>query len=175
MKIILFITFSIFIFLGFLFFSKIQKENDNKNQKLSLDRNGLIYETGTDRPFSGIIKDTIDVIIEFQVVDGIKNGSFKTYFLTGQLEKEGIIKNNKNVGEWKYYFDNGQLETIGSFKENLPHGQWESFYDNGYTKIIGIYKNGKQHGAWKYYDNNGELINIIYYNDGKISVLDSLA
>ncbi|MGB5847188.1 MAG: hypothetical protein WBH40_01805 [Ignavibacteriaceae bacterium] len=175
MKTILLLTFSIFIFLGFLFFSEIQRGNDHRQQKIPMDRNGLIYEAGTDELYNGMIIDTIDVIIEFQVVNGIKHGSFTTYFLSGQLEKEGYIENNKNVGEWKYYYDNGQLETIGSFKEDLPQGQWISFYDNGNTKTIGIYKNGKQNGAWKYFDINGELINIIYFNYGKISGSDSLS
>ncbi len=175
MKKILSITFSIFIFLGILFFSEIQRENDHRKQKFSMDRNGLIYKAGTNELYNGMIIDTIDVIIEFQVENGIKHGSFKTYFLSGQLEKGGYIENNKNVGEWKYYYDNGQLETIGNFKENLPQGEWVSFYDNGNTKTIGIYKDGKQNGVWKYFDINGALINIIYYNHGTISDSNSLS
>jgi len=175
MKKILLITLPIFIFLGILFISEIQRENDARRVKFTMGPDGLFYEAGTDELYSGMIIDTIDVIIEFQVVNGIKNGSFKTYFLTGQLEKEGYIENDKNEGEWKYYYANGQLEVIGSFKENLANDQWVSYYNNGNTKAIGIYKNGKQSGAWKYYDNNGELINIIYYIDGKISDVDSLS
>jgi antitoxin component YwqK of YwqJK toxin-antitoxin module len=174
MKKIILISVAIFIFLSSLVCYKFLKIRENEKQKLSLTRDGLFYEAGTNRLFSGIIKDTIDVIIEFQVVEGIKHGNFKTYFLNGQVEKEGYIENDKNVGEWKYYFDNGQLATIGNFKENFPHDQWVSYYNNGNTKIIGAYKNGKQDGAWKYYDINGKLISITYYIDGKISSIDSL-
>ncbi len=169
------ITFSIFFLLGFLFCSEIKRENEHGKQKFSAGPNGLIYNAGTDELYNGIIKDTLDVIIEFQVVNGIKHGSFKTYFLTGQIEKQGQIEKDKNEGEWKYYYENGQIELIGSFKNNLPYGQWISYYNNGHTKIIGNYKNGKENGAWKYYDVNGELVNIIYYKDGKISGVDSLS
>jgi antitoxin component YwqK of YwqJK toxin-antitoxin module len=175
MKKILLITLPIFIFLGILFISEIQRENDPSRQKFSVGPDGLFYATGTNELYSGMIIDTADVIIEFQVVNGIKNGSFKTYFLTGQLEKEGYIENDKNEGEWKYYYENGHLEVIGNFKENLANDQWISYYNNGNIKISGNYKNGKQFGAWKYYDSNGELINIIYYIDGKISDVDSLS
>jgi len=175
MKKILLITLPIFIFLGILLIFETQRENDSRKLKFSVGPNGLFYQAGTNELYSGMIIDTIDVIIEFQVVNGIKNGSFKTYFLTGQLEKEGYIENDKNEGEWKYYYENGQLEVIGSFKENLANDQWVSYYNNGNIKIIGIYKNGKQFGAWKYYDSNGELNNIIYYIDRKISSVDSLS
>ena len=175
MKKIILITFSILILLGFLSCSEIKRENVQGKQKFSTGPNGLIYTAGTDELYNGIIKDTLDVIIEFQVVNGIKNGSFKTYFLSGQLEKGGYIENDKNVGEWKYYYENGQLETRGSFKENLPQGEWMSFYYNGKTKTIGIYKDGKQNGVWKYFDINGALINIIYYNHGTISDSNSLS
>ena len=137
------------------------------NQKISLGPDGLLYIAGTDELYSGLFKDTANVIIEFTVINGIKYGSFKTYFLNGQLEKEGLMKNNKNVGEWKYYFENGQLETIGSYYENIPYGQWKSYYINGNIKSIGSYRFGKQQGAWEYYDLNGNLINIIYFDDGK--------
>ena len=175
MKKILLITLPIFIFLGILLIFETQRENDSRKQKFSMGPNGLIYKAGTNELYSGMIIDTVNVIIKFQVVNGIKNGSFKTYFFTGQIEKEGYIENDKNEGEWKYYYQSGQLEAIGSFKENLPNDKWVSYYNNGNTKAIGIYKNGKQYGAWKYYDRKGELINIIYYIDGKISDVDSLS
>ena len=175
MKKILLITLPILIFVGVLFILGIQRDNDPRRLNYSMGPNGLFYEAGTNELYSGMITDTADVIIEFQVVNGIKNGSFRTYFLTGHIEKEGYIENDKNEGEWKYYYESGQLELIGSFKENLPNDKWVSYYNNGNTKAIGIYKNGKQFGAWKYYNRKGELINIIYYIDGKISSGDSLS
>lgn len=167
MKRRLFIILSILIIIGILVIYETSFNKNVDNQKISLGPDGLIYIAGTDELYSGLFKDTANVIIEFTVINGIKYGSFKTYFLNGQLEKEGLMKNNKNVGEWKYYFENGQLETIGSFYENIPYGQWKSFYINGNIKTIGTYRSGKQQGAWEYYDLDGNLINIIYFDDGK--------
>jgi len=157
-----------FVIIGILVIYETLDNNKVDNLKISLGSDGLIYIAGTDQLYSGIFKDTTNVIIEFTVINGIKNGSFKTYFLNGRLEKEGLIKNNKNVGEWKYYFENGQLETIGNYYENIPYGQWKSFYNNGNIKTVGTYRFGKQQGAWEYYNLDGNLINIIYFDNGRL-------
>ncbi len=129
--------------------------------------NGLIYNVGDDDLYTGTVLDTADVVIEFQVVDGKKNGEFKTYYLNGQVEKFGYIIDNENMGEWKYYYPNGQMESKGSFKNNLPEGKWISYYQDGSIKCEGIYMNGKQQSAWTYYNQKGEIINVIFYQDGE--------
>ena len=128
---------------------------------------GLIYNAGNDELYTGTILDTADVVIEFQVVDGKKNGEFKTYYLNGQIEKFGYVINNENMGEWKYYYQDGQMETKGTFKNNKPEGIWTSYYPNGNISCEGIYKKGKQQSAWTYYNEKGEIINIIFYQDGE--------
>jgi hypothetical protein len=168
----IFIIIGLSLCLSILILNKYAFDEKEENQNLYLGKDGLLYIAGTDKLFNGIFKDTANFIIEFNVVNGVKNGIFKTYFLNGQLEKEGYIKNNKNFGEWRYYYENGQLETVGNFDENIPEGQWRSFYNTGIIKILGTYKNGKQHGAWEYYDLNGNMINIFYYEDGNFAGLE---
>jgi len=147
-------------------FKSIYKIHDPT--KISLGSDGRIYIAGTDLLYNGLYRDTVNVIVEFTVVNGVKNGSFRTYFLSGQIEKEGFIKNNKNIGEWKYYYENGQIETKGYFHENIPYGQWKSFYKNGNLKTIGTYRWGEQHGPWEVYNQDGKLANIFYYDEGKL-------
>lgn len=77
---------------------------------------GLIYNSRNGNLFTGTIKDTADVVIEFQVVNGKKNGFFKTSYLNGQVEKFGHKVNNDNVGEWTYYYPDGQIESQGVFR-----------------------------------------------------------
>lgn len=128
---------------------------------------GLIYNSNNNKLFTGTVLDTVDVIIEFQVINGKKNGSFKTFYLDGQIEKSGLVINNENEGRWQYYYPNGQIESEGKFEDNVPEGKWISYYENGYKKCEGIYKDGKQQGSWIYYDKKGKIINMILYEEGK--------
>ncbi len=113
---------------------------------------GLIYNSHNDQLFTGTVLDTADVIIEFQVVDGKKNGTFRTYYLDGQIEKTGYVINNENMGTWKYYYPNGQIESEGDFESNKPDGKWISYYPDGTKESEGKYRDGKQDGIWTYYD-----------------------
>lgn len=128
-------------------------------------KDGLFYQKNSDELFTGRFTDTTDVIIEFEVSNGKKNGRFTCYFLEGGIEKEGIIINNKNEGTWKYYYDNGQIETIGNFYNNIPDGEWISYHRNGEVSIKGIYRQGMQIGYWAYYDKYGKIINVITFID----------
>jgi hypothetical protein len=56
---------------------------------------------GKDELFSGKIVDTLaQRILEYEVVDGKKNGEFRISSLTGEVMMAGNIKNNLNEGLW---------------------------------------------------------------------------
>ena len=131
-------------------------------------KDGIFYEKNSRELFTGRVVDTADVIIEFEVSNGKKNGRFTTYYFEGGIEKVGIILDNKNEGIWKYFYDNGQLETIGNFYNNLPDGEWISYYRNGQVSIQGRYREGMQIGYWSYYDKDGKHINTISFIDNVI-------
>ena len=128
---------------------------------------GLIYNSHNDNLFTGTVLDTADVVIEFQVVNGKKNGLFKTTYLNGQVEKLGYIINNDNVGKWEYYDPDGQLESEGSFQNDAPEGRWVSYYRNGNKKCEGNFKKGKRENEWIYYNEKGEVINVVIFRDGE--------
>jgi hypothetical protein len=66
-------------------------------------KDGLICKQGELKPYSGIVKDTIEgKIIEYEVVNGKKSGEFKTYFKNGKLEMLGMIKDNLNGNDVLY-------------------------------------------------------------------------
>jgi len=41
--------------------------------------------------------------------DGIKEGSYKRYYSNGNIEEEGMYKNDQKVGTWKKYSFDGEL------------------------------------------------------------------
>ena len=85
-----------------------QKENP-KTIKPLVQKNGLLFEDSTStKPFTGRHKSKmLDLKIEYDVVNGIKEGDFIVYHPNSKIQMIGKMKNNKNVGFWKYYFLNG--------------------------------------------------------------------
>lgn len=130
---------------------------------------GLIYLLGDSSPYSGRVLDTLEnKIIEYDVVNGLKNGEFKISTLDGNNFVYGFIENNKNVGTWKYYYENGMIESTGGFQDDKPMGKWLWYHQNGKLKSEGIYILGQPHGRWLNYDIEGFLLSIIYYEKGDI-------
>ncbi len=141
--------------------------NYNSKYAFRFGDDGLIYFAHNDKLFTGTVRDTANVIIQFQVINGKKYGLFKSTYLNGQIEKSGFILNNKNEGLWEYYYPDGQLESEGVFENNKPEGKWTSYYGNGNKKCEGIYKDGKEEGVWIYYDEEGNITYKIIYQDGE--------
>jgi antitoxin component YwqK of YwqJK toxin-antitoxin module len=144
--------------------------NHHSKKRIVVINDGLIYLKGESLPYTGRILDTLQkkIIIEYDVVNGLKNGEFFLSNLDGIYTVYGFINNNKNVGTWHYYYDNGQLECTGAFNDDKPNGKWVWYYQNGVKKSEGIYINGKPEGKWSQYDQFGYLNLIIKYRGGDL-------
>ena len=119
-------------------------------------RDNLIYERGKKIPFTGLERArTDDKIIEYEIVDGVKHGSFKLYFENGNEEINGMIENNANTGEWKYYYESGKLESEGYFVDDMPEGRWVWYYESGELKEEGSFHKGNRVAWWYQYDPDG--------------------
>lgn len=157
-KLFLIITSVIFIFVGC-----------NKyytNQNIEIKEDGLIYKVGQDNPYTGRIIDTLNNnVLEYDVVNGMKNGEFRLSSIEGLVSVYGMIENNLNIGEWKYYYPNGQLESIGNFKNDSPNGKWNWYYPNGNIRETGTFFNRKKQGKWYEYSQDGLLMSIILYDE----------
>lgn len=137
-------------------------------------RDGLLYSDSlTTEPFSGYYKGKVmGKSIEYEVVDGKRDGIFILYNENGFVETLGYLKKNKNHGEWKYYYPNGELESIGIFYDDKPDSVWNWFYMNGLLMQEGIFKSGKREGEWKHFDDFGNLTLILKYKNDVL--IDSL-
>ncbi len=119
-------------------------------------RDNIIYERGTNIPFTGVERARVDdKIIEYEIVEGVKHGSFKLYYENGNKEIIGRIKNNANTGEWKYFYESGKLESEGYFVEDMPEGRWVWYYESGKIKEEGSFHKGNRVAWWYQYDPNG--------------------
>jgi len=138
------------------------------DQHIEIKEDGLIYKVGHDDPFTGRIIDTLNSnILEYDVVNGLKNGDFRVSSMEGIISMYGKVEDNRNIGEWNYYYSNGNLESRGNFKYDLPYGKWEFYYSNGNLKETGTFVEGYKTGDWYQYTENGELISLITYDMGE--------
>jgi len=130
----------------------------------------LIYFNDQSIPFTGIMQDTINnkLIVEYEVVNGVKQGQYLLLTLEGNYAVKGFMNMNKNDGNWEYYFDNGQLECTGSFNNDEPTGKWTWFYSDGAIKCEGNFINGKAAGQWIKFDNSGSVNLLINYRAGEV-------
>jgi len=133
------------------------------------EREGLIYLIGDNEVFTGNVIDTVaGKIIQYEVLNGKKNGEFKLKLSNGTLIMNGQIKENLNEGTWNYYYPNGKLESTGNFVNNLADGKWVWFYESGSIKEIGYYKAGKKDGSWTIYDEKGNLKRKLYFKEDRV-------
>jgi antitoxin component YwqK of YwqJK toxin-antitoxin module len=139
------------------------------DQHIEIKEDGLIYKVGRENPFTGMIIDTLNNnILEYEVVEGVKNGVFKVSSRNGIVTILGNVQDNMNIGEWNYYYPNGQLESKGNFKNDLPEGKWTWYYYNGNLKESGTFLGGLKTGRWYKYNGEGSLISIILYDNGDV-------
>ncbi len=149
---------NIIIILLLLFFPACQNKKASGGKNLIEKRNGLIYKQNSDTAYTGLIKDTTkNVIFEYYVKQGLKNGEFKISELNGQTIMIGNMVKDKNEGEWKYFYPNGQIESIGNFANDQPNGKWIFYFETGKKKEEGIFVNGVRTGKWIEYDSAGAI------------------
>jgi antitoxin component YwqK of YwqJK toxin-antitoxin module len=84
-------------------------------------------------------------------------GPYKSYYISGTLEKEGFYQSNLPDSLWTYYYENGGLKMKGMLKDGASHGLWEYYFENGNLNMAGMIIDSKREGNWKYYYENGEI------------------
>ena len=160
----------IYFFLAVVFTACASKGNDEKLSNPLVLKDGLLYSDSLSTvPFTGRNKSRmLDMKIEYDVVNGKKEGDLIIYYPNDKIQMIGKMKNNKNEGEWKYYFPDGSLETSGYFENDIPMGKWTWFYPNGKVVEEGNYVLGKREGEWNNYDSTGKLDVVRLYKENEL-------
>ena len=161
-------SFFFFVCITLLIFPvSCSNQNKEKKEKKEITLDSLIYDKDG-KLFTGRIKAKVsNKNIEYDVVNGKKDGEFRLYHENDTLEIEGDIRDNKNIGLWKYYYKNGQLESEGNFKNDLVDGKWVWYYPSGKLKETGEFKGGVRNGSTITYDEEGKLIYEKKFDKGK--------
>jgi len=104
--------------------------------------------------------------------NGLKEGSWVSYYYNGKLYFKGNYKNGNHEGIWEYYRNNGQLHSKGKYKNGRREGYWVAYFNDGNIHEKGEFKNGNREGHHVTYDTEGIIWKEwtgFYKNDIKIS------
>jgi antitoxin component YwqK of YwqJK toxin-antitoxin module len=91
----------------------------------------------------------------------------KTHYPNGQIECEGFVIGEVQVGNWTFYHENGKVYSKGQYDDNgKPIGIWTEYYENGQIKYEAI----SSQGNWfSLDDDNLEIIN--YWTEDNIQLV----
>ena len=119
------------------------------------------FKENDDKPFNGIVfemsKETGNKILQYKMVDGLKNGFYQEWYPDGKPKSKGKYLNNTIISNWTFWYENGEKEEEGTFKKGKKDGLWTTWYEEGQKRYEVRYENGEKEG-----------LNISYYRDGSI-------
>ena len=122
-------------------------------------KNGYLYKNGSCYYHAEYDKNE-KLVLEEELKDGVKNGSFKSY-KGDVIVEEGTYSNGLMTGEWIFRHDNGNLKGQGNYVNG----------DMGEKDKTGIPKKGRE-GNWVLYHENGNISKERNYTNGLITGID---
>ena len=189
---------NLLIVIALLFFS-IGVSQNRVNVKNLVKYGDKYFAENDDRPFNGIVfdisRETGNKILEYRMVNGIKDGSYKIWDEDGNSITQGIFKDGLIIGEWKFYDKiddkiyigknweellNGDFYRNGNFFKVYPNYKIKEFfskvgnrldkvgwYENGQKSEESTFKDDKLDGLYTEWYENGKKRSEVNYKDGK--------
>ncbi len=101
----------------------------------------------------------------------VLHGSFKAYYINGNISKQGQYTYNEPTGYWEYFYESGKPKMAGRLLNGKPDGFWNYYYENGHLSQTGTWSKGKKEGLWNHYYESGTLESSgEYANDKNIGL-----
>ena len=97
-----------------------------------------INEEGNKQGQEIIKKKSGEIISQSNYVNGLLHGSYKTWYLNGQLECECNCFRNRIEGEYKSWYENGQIMEHSYYVDGLKDGmskQWDMNGEMGNNRL----------------------------------------
>ena len=144
----------------FLFTTLVYSQNDVNIQNLTMKEN-IYFAKNSKLPFSGSAFSfsllTREKILEFQIIDGKKNGTYEEWYINGKKKSKYNYLDNLKHGRFTTYYQNGKKKEKGFWKYGNNDGLCSFWFENGQRKKEGVYKNTKGEGIWTYWYPNGNI------------------
>jgi len=144
----------IYILYPFIFCYGQEINSDDLNRK-----DGVFYEKVSNKVYTGkvVFNYSSGMFLEIDCVDGVPNGSYKSWFGKGLLHKEGQMVNGEFDGVVKEYYESGEIYIVENYKQAKREGLLKNYYKSGAVKTEVQYEDGIVIFT-KTYDEDGELI-----------------
>jgi antitoxin component YwqK of YwqJK toxin-antitoxin module len=98
-------------------------------------------------------------------VDGMRQGIWKEFFLSGELKAQGEYKDNERIGPWVYFDKEGLTELKGNYWKGKPDGEWLWYYEKDKLHRREHFSRGKLDGEYVEWDTSGVVILEGVYSD----------
>jgi antitoxin component YwqK of YwqJK toxin-antitoxin module len=107
--------------------------------------------------------------------NGIGNGNFVEYNMSGEITKEYVLKNDEISGI-AFTYENGLKQKKITFENGAKTGDYVEYYydseDELFLKTIGNYKNDELDGRWETIRIEGNIDEVIEYWNYKNGIRD---
>jgi antitoxin component YwqK of YwqJK toxin-antitoxin module len=131
-----------------------------------LKRNGIAYEINSDKPFTGKVTSSSNILgmkSETYYRDGFEHGTQTAWHKNGNKGIEMEMFNGKPHGRFIAWFENGQKRLQMAFKNGKKHNTEIEWDKDGQKKLQKEYRRGKLHGTYlKWYKNGTKQLEVDY-------------
>lgn len=107
-------------------------------------------------------------VAEEEFKTGIKNGTSRKFYPTGELLEESDWKNGIEEGNYRVYFKNSKPYMQCKFSNGMRNGLCLSYYQNGRIEMEAYYKNNLRHGEWNFFSDKGDKLYTLIYEEGQL-------
>lgn len=116
----------------------ISTRNTRTKQKIAKDLKEEINlsKMSENTSLNGAFKKRIgDCNVSCERQDGVLDGSYRKYYMNGNIKIDGTYSNNVKIGEWRSFYENGNLESIINYSEtDLPFVLYDRY---GSEEMVG--------------------------------------
>ncbi|MEW5735069.1 MAG: hypothetical protein AB1921_09455 [Thermodesulfobacteriota bacterium] len=110
------------------------------------------YEKKIYQPFFPRLWHLGRVYARGSLENGLREGSWTFFYLSGKVQMEGGFLRGKKEGPWVKYWENGNPQSRGAFVEGKMNGVWTDWYPDGGKAQETEWDMGKQKGPATIFD-----------------------
>lgn len=142
-----------YIFIAFLCFAMACAEpsNDESNISTSSHCKTKSYHE------NGAKKEVLCV--------GAEADTLREYYPSGKLKIQGLQVGELRDGTWKSWFESGQQWSEKRYDMGKEVGKYAVFHPNGGIYIQGQYREGNKVSSWYFYDQDGKLVKEVNFDE----------
>lgn len=105
---------------------------------------------------------------EYTTVKGMRQGTYKSYFPSGQLRELATYVDGQEDGTVQQWFANGHPYLLYTVRDGLRQGIAVRWYSNGLVASLENYKDGLEDGRATYFYADGRVQCEIIFERGEV-------